>query len=205
MAAAAPAVNVNSGNNLTDIIERNRESVRTRRYETIGKMLNIMLGPDDSAEYMRGGDAHARVSRLSKVQGIQIDWGQDRGPVLAWAPGRSNCTFPFGIDAPPRIKNPLNHIEKTNNTISQNLEDYASGFIAGRDGSKFLVLQPVLYIGVWPFGVPSLFTVLGHPDQFGKYPALLINTKKREGHIVGGILELTTSRAGSSSVPWNRR
>lgn len=204
--AAAPvhAIAGMQGNSLTDVIERHREAAKTRRYEPIGKMLNILLGPDDDAAYMQRLEVRERIERLSKVQGLQIDWGQHEAPQIAWAPHRSSCMFPYGISAPPRISNPLG-VRSRQKTITQDLRDYASGVIAGRDGSVFMVLQPVLYIGLWPFGVASLFTMLGHPDHTGKFPALLINTKTREGHLIGGLLELTTAKVGGHQLPFKKR
>ena len=202
MTAAAPmAPNVTRvrDNSVGTAIELHRECMRARRYEPIGKMLNIMLGPDDEAAYMQNKDVRERIARLSQYRGLQLDWGND-GPVIAWAPLRSSCLFPLGISKPPRAYDPVPSA-KAGSKITQKLEDFASGYLLGRDGTKFLILRPVMYIGVWILS--SLYTMVGQADPgTGEYPTLLLNPKTNEGHIVGGILVLTTASQGSSYLPW---
>lgn len=111
--------------------------------------------------------------------------------------------FPFGLGQPPRCSDPrVPGITKR--MIDQDFEDLADGYIAGRDGTKFIVLQPVLYIGIWPFGVATLLMLMGHADPAsGKHPALLVNPKTKEAHIIGGLFELTTARPGGQQyLPW---
>lgn len=197
-AAVAPGLRV-TGHSLADLIERNRDAVRNRKYQPIGKMLNLFLGQDDSATYAQNTSVRDHIASMTKVRGLQLDWMQFKAPEIAWSDNYISCVFPYGIDAPPKISDPRIP-GVTNKTIAQKLEDHASGWIAGRDGSIFMVLQPILYIGVWPYGVASLFMMLGHADQ-KKYPALLIDPKKREGHIVHGRLELTNRLSpGSGSI-----
>src|SRR5579859_5691870 len=204
MAAArkSAAVTRVSQDSLADVIQLHRNAARERRYEPIGRMLNMIVGPDDEAAYMQKMDVRERIARLSKVQGLQIDWGQNHAPQICWAPHRSSLMFPFGCPNPPRIADPT-ALGVTRKRIAQDLEDYASGFVLGRDGTRFLVIQPVLYMGVWI--MDGLYILVGHNDPAtGKYPSLLINPKTSEAHIVGGLIELTTAKTSGQYLPWER-
>jgi len=195
----APGVTRVHSNSVGDVIQAHREAIGARRYEPIGKMLNILLGPDDEAAYMQKKDVRERIARLSQYRGLQLDWGND-GPIIAYAPHRSSCLFPFGISKPPRAYDPV-PMAKHGSKIKQELEDYASGYMMGRDGTTFMILRPVMYIGVWIMA--SLYTMVGRADRQGDYPTLLINPKTREGHIVGGSIILTTAHpTGMESMPW---
>jgi hypothetical protein len=199
-AVAAPGVTRVQDYSVGTTIELHRQCMRARRYEPIGQMLNLMLGPDDEAAYMQKKDVRERIARLSQYRGLMLDWGNN-GPVIAYAPARSSCLFPLGISKPPRAYDPV-PAEKAGKKITQELSDYASGYMLGRDGTEFLILRPVLYIGVWILA--NLYTMVGQSDpQTGEYPTLLINPKTREGHIIGGLLVLTTAKQPQSNyLPW---
>lgn len=199
---AAPNVTRVHDNSVGGTIELHRECLRSRRYEPIGKMLNIMLGPDDEAAYMQKKDVRERIARLSQYRGLQLDWGQ-QGPLIAFAPGRSSCLFPLGCPKPPRAMDPV-PLEHHGRKITQELKDYASGYLLGRDGTEFLVMRPVCYIGVWIMA--SLYVMVGQADHRGEYPTLLMNPKTNEGHIVGGLLVLTTAQdAQNQFLPWKAK
>ena len=59
MATAAISVKPDT---LADQIEQNREDMRLRRFFPIGKMLQLFLGPDDDARYMRNPNVRERIT-----------------------------------------------------------------------------------------------------------------------------------------------
>jgi hypothetical protein len=202
MATAAISVKPDT---LADQIEQNREDMRLRRFFPIGKMLQLFLGPDDDARYMRNPNVRERITALSKVRGLQLDWTQHNAPMIAWNHFQTGCVFPHGLYKPPRIADPRKGFE--GKSISQALEDHASGVILGRDRTQFMVLHPVMFLGIWPFGVAALFRMIGHADPVtGKYPALLASKDGKEGHIIYGVLELTNATsAPPMNKPWEHK
>lgn len=188
---------------LTQQILDNRDDMRNARSFAIGKMLCIFLSPEDNATYALNPSVRERIASVTKVRGLQLEWPQSVAPNICWNHRRNGIVFPFGCPKPPRIADPR-HQAAADKTISQNIEDYASGYIAGRDGSEFIVLQPVVYIGVWILA--GLYNLVAHPDPVsGKYPALLMRPNTSEAHIVYGAFELTSARPGGAQpMPWQQ-
>lgn len=188
---------------LTQQILDNREDMRNSRSFAIGKMLNLFLAPEDNAHYATNLKVRDRIASVTKVRGLQLDWGQRSSPHICWNSKHNSIVFPFGCAKPPRIADPrVGGI--TDKTISQNITDYASGYIAGVDGTQFVILQPVVYIGVWI--MDGLYRLVAHPDPVsGKYPALLMSPTSSEAHIVYGIFELCPASVGPAlDLPWER-
>jgi hypothetical protein len=198
------AVRVNHKDDLTRLIEDCRSDLRNNRTRAIGKMLQLFLGPDDSARYATDKSVQAHIASLTKVRGLQLDWGQQAAPNVCWNFRQDALTFPFGCPKPPRISDPreMNHTDKT---ISQDVYDYASGWVGDmRTGRQFIVLQPVVYLGVWI--LDGLYNLVAHPDPIsGKYPALLMAPGTDEAHIIYGRFELCSARPGGAEMPWTQR
>ena len=191
---------------LTRQIQNARHDLTASRTRPIGKMLSIFLGPDDNAAYAQKADVRDRIASLSKVQGLQLQWTQDVAPHLSWTFDQKSLVFPFGCVKPPAIMDPRVP-GTTRKMVAQNIADYASGYIEGVDGSSFVVMQPVLYIGVWI--MDGLYNLIAHPDPIsGKYPALLMAPRmdRNDALIVFGRFELGSARpSGGNDLPWNGR
>jgi hypothetical protein len=189
---------------LTQRILDCREDLRNNRTRAIGKMLQLFLGPDDSARYALDKDVRERISSLTKVRGLQLDWGQQAAPNLCWNYKQDGLTFPFGCPKPPQISDPRVQ-GATDKRISQDIYEYASGYVGEmRTGGQFIVLQPVVYIGVWI--LDGLYNLVAHPDPIsGKYPALLMSPSTSEAHIIYGKFELCSARPGGQEMPWQQR
>jgi hypothetical protein len=190
---------------LTQRILDNREDLRHNRSHAIGKMLQLFLAPDDTARYALDPDVRERMASITKVRGLQLDWGQHAAENVCWNARHDGLVFPFGLRKPPRVSDPRVP-GATTKTISQNVCDYASGYVGDmQGGGQFIVLQPVAYIGVWI--LDGLYNLVGHPDPVsGKYPALLMKANTSEAHVIYGKFELCSARpgGGQQEMPWNR-
>jgi hypothetical protein len=71
--------------------------------------------------------------------------------------------------------------------IRQDMDYYASGQIFGRDGTRYLVLQPVLQIAVVVMGSMPILRGRTNPGN-GTLPAFLYSPTKKTGFLVGGLL-----------------
>lgn len=208
-----PAVRV-AQDDLTRQIQNVRHDVSARRLNPIGKMLALFLGQDDEATWMKNAAVRDRIASLSKVRGLQLEWPQSIAPHISWTQDQSAIAFPFGCPKPPRIPDPRNNFSGmrpglapvAKKTIEQDITDYASGYIEGVGGEQFIVLQPVLYIGVWI--MDGLYNLIAHPDPIsGKYPTLLMHPRKdrSDAMIVFGRFELASARPGGEEMPWEQR
>jgi len=188
---------------LTRQVLNARHDLSTRRLQPIGKMLALFLGPDDKAAYMKNESVRDRIASITKVRGLQLEWPQSIAPHCSWTHDQSAVVFPFGCPKPPRIPDP--RAQGTGKTIAQDIVDYASGYIEGVGGEQFIVLQPVLYIGVWI--MDGLYNLIAHPDPVsGKYPALLMHPRqdRSEALIIFGRFELASARPGGEEMPWEK-
>lgn len=198
---------------LTRQVLNARHDLSAQRCRPIGKMLALFLGTDDNAAYAKNADVRDRIASITKVRGLQLEWPQSIGPHMSWTYDQSSIVFPFGCPKPPRIPDPRQNFAgmkpgqgTTGKTISQDIADYASGYIEGVAGEQFIVLQPVLYIGVWI--ADGLYNLMAHPDPIsGKYPSLLMHPRKdrTEAMIVFGRFELCTARPSGEEMPWQKR
>jgi hypothetical protein len=197
--ASAPNLRIEH-DSLTDQIQNNREDMRERRCFPIGKMLAVMLAPSDEARYAQSRSVRDRIAAVSQKRGLQLEWSQDVAPHISWNRKKNGIVFPYGCPKPPRIKD--NRFAAGG--VNQNIFDYADGYILGRDNTEFVVLQPVIYIGVWILA--GLYTYVAHADPItGKYPALLLRENSSEAHIVHGELELTSASAPPQTYkPWEQ-
>lgn len=172
---------------LTEQLEFRRAALYDRAFFPIGRMLMIRLGIDDNAEYFRE-QVRSKLAPITQKQGLVLDWGKEGPQMAQCARDRDVYIFPRGVHQPPAIKDPV--IGTFNApTIKQDLAHYSSGVIYGRDGQGFIVLQPVEQVVLLPYGVSTMLIMRGrtHPAT-GTKPALLINPKTWEGHIVHGLL-----------------
>jgi hypothetical protein len=199
---------------LTRRIKEAQHDCRTARTHAIGKMLNLFLGTDDQATYAHDRDVRERLESLTKIRGLQLEWTNATAPHICWTRDRESLVFPFGCPKPPRIPDPRQNSIFTrpgegggNKMIEQKIVDHASGYIEGVGGESFVVLQPVLYLGVWI--MDGLYNLMAHPDPVsGKYPALLMHPRndRTEALIVFGRFELCSARpGGGGDMPWEGR
>lgn len=188
---------------LTRQIQNARSDMSANVLSPIGKMLALFLGPDDKAAYAKDDTVRERIASISKIRGLQLEWPQSIAPHISWTRGQASIVFPFGCPKPPSIPDP--RPGQRGKIIQQDIHEYASGYIEGV-GEQFIVLQPVLYIGVWI--MDGLYNLMAHPDPVsGKYPALLMHPRKdrTDAMILFGRFELCTARAGGEEMPWEKR
>lgn len=173
---------------LAEQLDFRRQVLHDKTYIPIGRMLTIRLGIDDNAAYF-SGQAHSKLVPITKKQGLILDWGKD-GPQMAQSVrDRDVYVFPRGVCHPPAIKDPVIGTWAAP-TITQDLAHYASGMVYGRDGSGFIVLQPVEQL-VLLVGGAGMLIMNGRTNKLdfpATKPALLINPRTWEGHICRGLL-----------------
>lgn len=215
MSAAVDSLRVKNFD-LTGTMAWQRDCLQKKTYDIRGRMTELRLGIDARAEYCRGG-AWARVSRTSKVLGLTLSWPADDAPWIAFAPDKQTMLFPGGIQRPPKCAvrelrlmkmdvqskelppglkwrgSELVGDDKRGYT-TQDMADYASGKMTGRDGSKFAILQPLEQIILLAnvrsgaFGsAGTMLNVQGSAAFDGRHPALLMSVNSPEAYIVGGM------------------
>lgn len=205
----AAAVKKVSSYNLADMMQFQRDCLKNptgkKDQQYLGRILNIKLGIDDNAEYFRGA-AWRRVAQSSKVMGLNIEWKREDAPYAMHAADRQTLLLPGGIRELPTMSTTvftdiraeiMNGAEHTGNfkvaqkgelaRTPQRLSDFASGRMMGRDGSGFLVLQPIEQIAILAYSISSILILKGHAVD-GRWPVLLISPNSPEAYIVGGML-----------------
>jgi len=213
VARVAPNVQRVGAFDLTGIIDYQRESIRLKRFSFFGRLTNLRLGLDDRAEYFQS-DAFQRLCVTNKVIGHTLEWPADKAPAVAWADDRSTLLLPDGIQYAPsisirafmRVDLASKHLppgvkwngsrvvaDKASGRVRQNMFDFASGALTGRDGSRFAILQPVEQAVVlanvrstrWQSN-GTMMNCQGKPTFDGRHPFLLVNPFSPEAYLAGG-------------------
>lgn len=192
---------------LQGTIEYQRDCIRDRKFDIIGRVTNLLLGIDDNAEYFRG-EAFRRVSRASKVYGLQLEWHQDEAPWIAFCADKQSCIFPHGILHMPSVvatmfkdlrvelgEGKYQHAMRGENVprMPQRLSDYSSGRLMDvRGKSGFVVLQPIEQIIVFSHlasgGTAGSMLNLKGAAVNGRHPFLMVNPFGTDAYIAGGAL-----------------
>lgn len=211
--ATAPAIQRVSDFDLAGIIEFQRSSIREKKYSLFGRLTNLRLGLDDRAEYF-SGEAFRRLCHTNKVMGHSLEWPAEKAPYVAWAMDRSTLLFPDGIqhppsisirafmrvdvtskDLPPGVKWDGSQVvaDRKSGRVKQDIFDFASGSLTGRDGSRFAILQPVeqavVLANVSSARFKSNGTLMnchGKPAWDGRHPFLLVSPFSAEAYLAGG-------------------
>jgi hypothetical protein len=181
--------------NLADTLFQQIAAVRNRHWTPVGQVMRIQLGISDDSAYFQE-QVREKLAPLTKMQGLTLDWNQNCFPYLAhMADGHTSRTevflFPRGIEYPPKIADPryrrMSPTDPPVPMIRQDMDYYASGQIFGRDGTRFLVLQPVEQIAV--VVMSSMPILRGRTNVAnGTKPAFLYSPAKKMGFLVGGLL-----------------
>lgn len=211
--ATSAAVQRVSSFDLSGIIEYQRDSIRDKKYSLFGRLTNLRLGLDDRAEYFHG-EAFRRLCLTNKVIGHTLEWPSHHAPYVAWAADRSTLLFPDGIQNPPsisirafmRVDAASKHLppgvkwdgsrlvaDKKSGRVKQNMFDFASGSLTGRDGTRFAIFQPVeqavMLANVTSARFRSTGTMMnceGKPTFDGRHPFLLVSPGSPEAYLAGG-------------------
>ena len=184
--------------NLADLIRYRRDAVRNRRWMPMGYLVGITFNLSDESAY---GSPEVQEkwkrSNAPHRNWLRLLWHKDHGmPVMGDA--RNNVfVFPFGLPELPPVFDPsagAPHGWVNPSTdmpvISQDPLDYVNGYVAGRDGTKFLCIQPIESIAL--VAANSMFVFRAYTDNAtGTKPAFLFTPDLREAHIVGGFLAPT--------------
>lgn len=171
---------------LAEQLDFRRLAMRDKTFIPIGRMITIRLGVDDNAAYFQE-QVRTKLVPITQKQGLILDWGKDGPQMAQCARDRDVYVFPRGIHRPPAIKDPVIGSFHAP-TIKQDLGHYSSGVVTGRDGTTFIVLQPVEQVVVLVGGAGMLImNGRTHPID-GTKCAMLINPQTWEGHIVQGLL-----------------
>lgn len=183
--ALSPAVHRPKLANLADILQRQMQAIRNRAHVPVGFVMRIQLGACDDSAYFQD-PVNAQIAPITRVQGLSFEWDQTCYPHMTEmdARGSGSFLFPDGVRELPKITDPrtrrLSPTDPVAPKIRQDLEYYASGRVIGRDGTEYLVLQPIEQIAV---RIPtSLVLLRGETDPFsGTKTAMLFSKKKVNG------------------------
>lgn len=181
--------------NLADAIGQQVTAVRNHHWTPVGHVMRIQLGISDESAYFQES-VRERIAPITKMMGLTLDWNQKCFPYLAhMADGKTSRTevflFPRGIEHPPKIADPryrrLLPTDPPVPMIRQDMDYYSSGQIFGRDGTRYLVLQPVEQIAIVVFSSMPILRGKTNPAN-GTKPAFLYSPAKKMGFLVGGLL-----------------
>lgn len=193
--ATAPAVQRVPPLNLADKIGQQVDAIRNNHWMPIGHVMRIQLGISDESAYFQD-TVREKIGPITKMMGLTLDWNQNCFPYLAhMADGKTARTevflFPRGIPYPPKMADPryrrLMPSDPPVPMIRQDMEYYASGQIYGRDGTRYLVLQPVEQIALVVMASMPILRGRTNPAN-GTKPAFLYSPAKKMGYLVGGLL-----------------
>lgn len=193
--ATAPAVMRVPPLNLADQLLQQNEAIRNHHWNPIGHVMRIQFGLSDESAYFQDA-VREKIAGVNKMMGLCLDWNQSCFPFLAMmADGKVNRSevflFPRGIEHPPKMADPR-FIRASVDApavplVRQDPEYYSSGQIFGRDGTRYLVLQPVEQIAVCVMASMPMLRGRTNPSN-GTKPAFLYSPAKKVGYIVGGLL-----------------
>ncbi len=195
MAPAAPNVKRVAPLNLADQIGQQVDAIRNRHWTPVGQVMRMQFGISDDSAYFQDA-VRDKIAPITQRMGLTLDWNQNCFPYLAhMADGHTSRTevflFPRGIAYPPKMADPrYNRMSPTDPAvpmIRQDMEYYSSGQIFGRDGTRYLVLQPVLQIAIVVMASMPILRGRTNPAN-GTQPAFLYSPAKKMGYLVGGLL-----------------
>jgi hypothetical protein len=195
MSARAPAVMRVPPLNLADAIGQQNDAIRNHHWTPIGHVMRIQLGISDESAYFQD-HVNERISGITRMMGLCLDWNQNCFPFLGhMADGKTNRTevflFPRGIEHPPKMADPryrrMSASDPAVPLVRQDPEYYSSGQIFGRDGTRYLVLQPVEQIAIAVMASMPVLRGRTNPGN-GTKPAFLYSPTKKIGYLVGGLL-----------------
>lgn len=202
--AASPNLQRIQTFDLQGTIQYQRDCICDKKFDILGRLTNLRLGIDDNAEYFQG-EAWRRVSRSSKVYGLQLEWPQDQAPVVAFAPDRQTVILPNGIMHLPSIvatmfkdlrvelgEGKFASATRGENVprMPQRLSDYSSGRLMETRSSKkgFVILQPIEQMIVFSHvNSGSMLDLRGFPIM-NRHPFLMVDPWSSEAYIAGGSL-----------------
>lgn len=188
--STAPAIERVTKFELDDMIAWQNERISKREFIPLGQLLTIHMGVCDDAAYFQK-NVRERITSISRVQGLLLDWGQTVGPQVARLKDGDTLVFPRGVADFPKIKDPRYQRRSLADPlppeISQDVCEYARGRLEGNDGTKFVVLGPILTLVIWPYSkVPCLLLMHGWSDNSGRYPDFLFDPWNHKGYFAGG-------------------
>jgi hypothetical protein len=190
---------------LADKLHRQVAAIRDHKLADLGLVSRIQLGISDESAYFQA-QANGYLKELTRFHGLTFEWDQSCRPKISEVQdGQMGAlrqfVFPDLWPKLPDIPDPryrkLHVLDPEPPKIPQHLDFFASGEHWHLDGTKFLVIQPVLQIAIQPFGVPTFLLLRGQADpwdQHGRYPALLVEKTKNQramAFIVGGKLDFS--------------
>jgi hypothetical protein len=191
---ASPGVSRIQNFDLQGTIQYQKDCIRNRQYDVLGRLTNLSLGIDDNAEYFRG-KAWERVSRTSKAYGLQLEWDQKHAPWIGFCPDKQTCIFPSGIQHLPSVVPSMlkdfrpasAHATAEQPRMPQRLSDYSSGRLMDVRGEKgFVILQPVLACIIFSHVAGGTLLKLKGAPVLGRHPFLMVNPFGPEAYIAGG-------------------
>lgn len=190
---------------LADTIQYRRDLVRKHRWVPAGYLMGISFDRSDDAQYATPEVQERWARSETKRQNmLHLIWEQENYPVMGNG-GNGHFVFPFGLSTPPTIKDhAINVLVKPGEKVrelSQDIFDYVDGYVSGRDGTKFVVIQPVISCAFVALSRIMAYRGVVDPAT-GTYPALLYEPVTREAHFVGGILLPQIVRGGSRPQPF---
>lgn len=194
-AVAAPSVQRVAPLNLADQLAQQMTAIRNRHWTPVGQVMRIQLGISDDSAYFQDA-VREKISPITKIMGLTLDWNQNCFPYLAhMSDGRTSRTevflFPRGVEYAPKMADPryarMSPSDPPVPMIRQDMDYYASGQIFGRDGTRYLVLQPVMQIAIVVMASMPILRGRTNPAN-GTKPAFLYSPAKKMGFLVGGLL-----------------
>jgi hypothetical protein len=196
----------------TDLIQYQRDLVRTMNFVPLGRALKIAIGPSGNWRPAQMDPYVAKYGRLLELRHSPLPIAQNAGQVLALAP----MVQPDGRVGLPDIPNPdwmpaaYSEDEVTGKAkrdpakdrppmLTQRLTDrceMVDGQPAEMAGTHFLIFQPVLTVAFQPElekeMASDVWTLEFRPHS-GRHCALLVDHKTGETFFFGGAFDIRTA------------
>lgn len=193
----APAIAMPSLD-LEALISFRRDCVRDRKFAPLGLLEKVML--EKSAVAVTTGNPLAQRKDMSAS--IQF---MKQGPLLGLSPDGQDilvCTPmkpPPNLPDPSWVPKPIYYKQGTRagflkpqkpRMIKQLLEHRATCVLKGKDGTEWIVFQPVHQLLILRQDRTGMDIVQCGADRTGKHTALLYNPETLEAHFLFGMLRI---------------
>jgi hypothetical protein len=198
-----------------DLIQYQRDLVRTQKYIPLGRMLKIAIGPSDNWRPPEGDTFLAKYGRYIDLRNSYLPIAQAGELLLVTSEmvqpdGRVGLSDVPDPDWAPAAwteeeatgKTPRDPAKDRPPFLQQRLTDRCEmmgGQPAVLEGTDFLIFQPVLRVVFQPEENKKLNAdvwVLVFKPKAGRHCAFLVDHKTGECHFFGGSFEVQTAPGG---------
>ena len=195
-----PRISVAPNIDPLDLIEFRRGQVRRKEYRPLGRLLKLFFERNDLERAIDSTPAEQR----HLLQMVSLDWLKD-GPLVGVSKDSQDLLICTAMLHPPDLPDPAWIPSNTPVTtkdgipifadpprVAQRLRDRTRSVTSGRDGEKWVVLQPITQILL---NVPGgLGQVKFRADFTGRHTTLLFDPRREEGHLLFGRWDMDVLR-----------